>query len=372
MKSVRRIVFACQSLQEGNGGIARVDRLILELLAERTDLGEVEVHVFSDSFAPGGGLPNSFRGKVKFHGGSRLRFCLGLLRTFFRPGCWIYDAAYLAKIHPRVFHTYRPYLVFLHGIEIWEAAARGSIAACRGARLLVSNSNYTKWRAESCHGGFERTYVCWLATEAGADGGKVCIGDTKPPVVLAVGRMDPREGYKGHDHLIRAWPDVIKAHPEAILEIVGRGALLPELKILASQIGVERSIRFHGFVPENELADCYRRAAIFSLPSRGEGFGLVYIEAMRHGLPVVASRHDAGAEIVQDGITGLLADLEVPGDLAAKVIALLDDPVLARALGSSGRRLWESQFRYRNFKARFTPLIDALINDSVPNVQSSE
>jgi phosphatidylinositol alpha-1,6-mannosyltransferase len=370
--AILRIVFACQSLREGNGGIARVDRLILELLAERTNLWEVEVHVFSDSFESNCGLPASLLGKVRYYGGSRLWFCVGLVRSFFRSGCWIYDAAYLAKIHPRVFQAYRPYMIFLHGIEIWEKAARGSIRACRGARLLVSNSNYTKWRAESCHGGFEQTHVCWLATEAGVDDGQVSFRDAKASVVLVVGRMDPREGYKGHDHLIRAWPDVIRAHPEAILEIVGMGGLLPELKRLAIRYGVERYIRFRGFVPENELADCYRRAAVFSLPSRGEGFGLVYIEAMRHALPVIASRHDAGAEIVQDGMTGLLADLDVPGDLAAKVIAMLDDPASARAMGAAGRRLWESQFRYRNFRARFTPLIEALVADAVPNVHATE
>jgi phosphatidyl-myo-inositol dimannoside synthase len=106
-------------------------------------------------------------------------------------------------------------------------------------------------------------------------------------------------------------------------------------------------------VSEAELAARYGRATAFALPSRGEGFGLVYIEAMRHGLPVIASVHDAGAEIVEDRRTGLLANLDRPGDLAEKLCVLLDRPDEARRLGEAGRERWRREFTYEAFRGRF-------------------
>jgi phosphatidylinositol alpha-1,6-mannosyltransferase len=255
-------------------------------------------------------------------------------------------------------------MVFLHGIEIWEQAKAGSVGACRRANFLVSNSRYTRDRANRCHGGFERTKICWLGTEKDADADCADSRLETGPVVLVVARMDPGEGYKGHDELIRAWPEVLKAHPNARLEIVGRGGLLPQLKALAETCGVSSQVIFLGFVSETQLADCYARASVFALPSRGEGFGLVYIEAMRNRLPVLASRHDAGAEVVVDGETGVLVDLDVPNDLASKLDWLLSNPGPAKSMGLAGRERWQAHFTYRAFKARFVPMIDALLQET--------
>lgn len=359
---MNRIVFACQSLTGGNGGIARVDRLIRAVLKEKYDQSRVEVHVFSD--ARGDDATVDLRFPVRYYGSSRLRFAAGLWYSMRAPGYWIYDAAYLARVHPRHgFGRTRPFMIFLHGIEVWEDARPSSIEACRRAHRLVSNSDYTLSRAQRCHGAFRNARACWLGTESDAKPMPVpALSCAMPPTVLVVGRMDIREGYKGHDDVIRAWPDVLRAHPMARLEIVGRGSLLPALQQLASDCGVAGQVVFRGFVSEAELADCYARAQVFALPSRGEGFGLVYIEAMRHGLPIVASRHDAGAEVVVDMKTGLLADLALTGDLAAKLTWLLTNRDAAEAMGLAGQRRWQELFTYSAFKVRFSEVLDQALS----------
>ena len=98
-----------------------------------------------------------------------------------------------------------------------------------------------------------------------------------------------------------------------------------------------------------------RHTALFAMPSRGEGFGLVYIEAMRHGLPVTASVHDAGQEVNVDGETGYNINLGTPGELPARLIALLKDRDKAAAMGAAGRRRWEDHFRFSAFRDRFLP-----------------
>lgn len=331
--------------------MARVDRLMARVLEERREAAEIEWHVFSD--APPAVAAEAAAGG-RYYGGSRIRFALGMGRALLRPGHFIYNAAYLARVHrPLAGARRRPFMVFLHGIEIWENARPGSIAACHRADLLVANSNYTRARAEKCHGGFNRAQVCWLGTEPAVTEVPECGPAAGPPVVLVVGRMQAGEAYKGHRELIAAWPQVVARHPEARLKFVGRGDLLPQLKQSAHERGVAHRVDFPGFVTEDELAACYRDATAFALPSRGEGFGLVYIEAMRHGLPVIASRHDAGAEVVEHERTGLLADLDVPGDLAGRLCQLLDHPEEARRMGRAGRERWRREFTFAAFQARF-------------------
>ena len=329
-------------------------------LEEWRETVATEVHVLADVAPPAGG---GFPANVRSYGGSRIRFALGLWRGLRKPGHFIYDAAYLAKVHLRLpAMRRRPCMIFLHGIEVWENARPGSIAACRRADLLVANSRYTRDRAEACHGGFNRARVCWLGTEPSRMEEALPPAETVPSVVLVVGRMELQEDYKGHRELIEAWPAVLERHPTARLRIVGRGGLVPRLQEFAREHGVANRVEFAGFVPEEKLAAEYRAAAALALPSRGEGFGLVYIEAMRHGLPVVASRHDAGAEIVEHERTGLLADLDTPGDLARRLCQLLDRPDEARRMGAAGQERWRNEFTYAAFRSRFQGVLQEFLH----------
>ncbi len=101
---------------------------------------------------------------------------------------------------------------------------------------------------------------------------------------------------------------------------------------------------------------------VFAMPSRGEGFGLVYIEAMRHGRPVLASIHDAASEVNLDGVTGYNVDLDKPSELPERLIALLKDADRAAELGVNGKRRWREHFAYSAFKQRFLPILTAFLN----------
>jgi phosphatidylinositol alpha-1,6-mannosyltransferase len=356
-----RIVFACESLVAGNGGIARVDRLIASVLCENTARWTPDLHVFCDAATtePKEGLPL----RTKSYAGSKLRFAFGVWLAGQSASACVYDAAYYAKVHRLHFgRRGRRNMIFLHGIEVWEQARRGSIAACRRADMLVANSDYTRRRAESCHGNFGRARVCWLATEASAlVAGSTGGAGRNQPTALVVGRLDPRGDYKGHRETIEAWPRVVAAHPGARLKIVGRGGLIPRLKELAHECGVAGSVDFTGFLSEQELARAYHGASVFVLPSRCEGFGVVYIEAMRYGLPVIASVHDAAAEVVEHGRTGLLVDLDRSDELPDAITRVFSNPDAAMAMGEAGRDRWQRHFTYDSFRRRFEPLLEELV-----------
>lgn len=125
---------------------------------------------------------------------------------------------------------------------------------------------------------------------------------------------------------------------QAVLRVVGTGPDLARLERRARELGLGRRVEFLGHVAFDRLAGEYRRADIFCLPSRQEGFGIVFLEAMAAGLPIVAARAAAVPELVSDGESGILVAPDSPGDLAAALDRLLSDPEERRRMGETGRR----------------------------------
>jgi phosphatidylinositol alpha-1,6-mannosyltransferase len=224
------------------------------------------------------------------------------------------------------------------------------------ASLLLSISDFTRRCAVEFLPSAQRAKVCWLATEennlpdASSDFGG-------PPTVLILSRIDATEMYKGHFELIDCWPSVMAAIPDARLLIAGGGDGLGILRARAGASAAASNIEFTGFLPQNEIDALWPRAHVFTMPSRREGFGLVYIEAMRRGLPVIASTQDAGQEINLDGVTGYNVDLEREGELARRTIELLSNKALARQFGENGREHWRANFCFSAFRRRMEPIL---------------
>jgi phosphatidylinositol alpha-1,6-mannosyltransferase len=292
--------------------------------------------------------------------GSRLRFVAGVLRAAGTCRHFMFDGCHLAQVQQLPLLRKKPVLTYLHGIEVWEEAPPRYLRSARRATLAVANSAFTRDKAEQLHGGFARARVCWLATESDEPAPPALCLASRPPEVLVVARLGERP--KGHEELITCWPRVAAAVPGATLRVVGTGPRAGQLRRLAAESPVGRQIVFEGFVPDAELDLFYGRATVFAMPSRGEGFGLVYIEAMRHGLPVIAADEDAGPEIVTHGETGYTISRQRPQELADVLIHLLRNRTEAMRLGEGGRRRWAEQFRYSAFRARFLPLLREFLN----------
>ena len=175
------------------------------------------------------------------------------------------------------------------------------------------------------------------------------------PLVLAIGRLIEQ---KDHATLLAAFARVRASHPEARLAILGWGPLEEQTRARAAGLGLADAVLLPGRVePSAWLA----RADVFAHTSRWEGFGIVLLEAMLAGLPVVATRASAIPEIVQDGVTGLLA---APGDEAAiadSIEALLGDPDRGRLLGDAGRERALREFSV----ARMTDQTIAVYRDAL-------
>ena len=357
------VTLAAESLLPGNGGICRVARLMARVLLEEIADGRLTAQslVLGDK-EPATDLLGPLAGQTtpamptRFCSNSRPAFVLGAALRAPRSTHYLYDTLGMNRAHDFVLFPPRPFLVFVHGIEVWEAGRHARLKFVPRAGMVLSNTAYTRERARSLHPRiFDKAKICWLSTEEDAPPA-VAPAPDRPPCVLIIGRMDELR-YKGHRELIEAWPKVLSAVPSARLVVVGRGPAVDYYRKLARSHSVEPFVDFKGFVPDDRIDAVWNQATVFAMPSRGEGFGLVYIEAMRRSIPVVASIHDAAPEINLDGVTGYNVDLDQPDQLPDRIIRLLRDPDHARALGNNGQDRWRTHFRFSSFRDRFKPLL---------------
>jgi len=348
-----RLCLAVTSLVGGSGGIARVACLMAKVLAHEVGRGRLAaraIGLLDPAARPDLGIPFS-PGR-----GSRVRFIGTVNLAAVRSTHFLYDSLAMARAHDRLPLLHRPSLVWIHGVEVWERARPSRLAAARRADILVANTGYSRTRADALHGGFARARICWLGTESDEPGAG-CDRKNGPPIVMILGRLEPGRD-KGHRALIACWPEAV---PDARLIVVGTGADLEPVRRCASGSRAARSIEFRGFVPDADIEELWARTTVFAMPSRSEGFGLTYIEAMRHGVPVIASVHDAAPEINIDGQTGYNVDLDRNGELARRLIGLLADRDLAARLGDAGRSRWAEHFCFSAFRTRFLPLLGELL-----------
>ena len=178
------------------------------------------------------------------------------------------------------------------------------------------------------------------------------------PVVLSVARMYPR---KRLQDLLRAAAILRAEIPEIQIRIVGRGPEYPALERLHADLALGDAVALLGDVSRERLAAEYVNADIFCLPSVQEGFGIVFLEAMAAGLPVVACRAAAIPETVQEGVTGVLVQPRDPSALAHALEDLLRHRGRAVDLGSEGRRR-VAEFAIERVASRFADALESIMD----------
>ena len=255
----------------------------------------------------------------------------------------------------------RPYALMAHGIEVWDPRLEESRKeVMRRAALVIASSRHTESRLAEAYPELTRLVPCPLALVPDEPIAISDPGPIAPLSVVIVGRMSAAERYKGHDELIAAWPSVLAQHPEARLVCIGRGDDVERLRSDAAAAGVGHAVRFPGFLSEADLEGVLRRAAVFAMPSRGEGFGFVYLQAMRAGLPCVGCERDAAADIIMHGETGFLVPPRDVPALAASIVQLLASPSLRQRLGAAGLRRLRAEYTLAAYVERLRPLLERL------------
>ncbi|NOT58262.1 MAG: glycosyltransferase family 4 protein [Deltaproteobacteria bacterium] len=205
-------------------------------------------------------------------------------------------------------------VLVLHGVEVWKRQNWLMQRLLRRVDLFNSDSQYTWERFSSSNPAYATAAHRILYLGLGEPVAEAPPKPAGPPMALMLSRLARGEDYKGHREMIAAWPLVRERLRNAELWIAGDGDLRPELESLVQAHGLTGCIHFTGYISEEEKQQLLARCSCFALPSQGEGFGLVYLEAMRIGRPCLVSTLDAGREVVNPPEAGLSAD---PRDLRA-------------------------------------------------------
>ncbi|MBX6311515.1 MAG: glycosyltransferase family 4 protein [Isosphaeraceae bacterium] len=254
-----------------------------------------------------------------------------------------------------------PIVVRLHTSSL-ESLIIDGLVPHRAAQWEVSRERWLALRADALvtH---SRAHRSAMANELAVDDRRISViphgipihpGFQKPPcqsgefTVAYLGRLERR---KGTIHLLQAIPAVLRSVPEAHFVLIGADRPhCPGGRTHAQYINeelpaeVQARIRLIGRLPDEEVDRWLQRADLFVAPSLYESFGLVFLEAMRWGTPVIGTRVGGIPEIIDDGETGLLVPAESPGELAEAIIALLRDERRRRQMGEAGRRKVEMTF----------------------------
>lgn len=306
-------------------------------------------------------------------GGSRTRFVSATLSLAIR------QPSIVVALHPdqapllaamKILAPGMRSAVVVHGIEVWTPLPGAQRWSLQSADRVLAPSEYTLSRAmkeQRLPASKGRKLVWSLGPEfdprlAPSAGSSVPTGFPCGRIILTVGRWEASEAYKGVDHLIATLPVLLKSFPDVQLVTVGEGSDLPRMQSLARKSGVSGHVHFLPFIAHDELPNVYDHCDVFAMPSRGEGFGLVFIEAMARGKPVIGGADGGTPEIIEDGINGYLVRYGDVEQLADRLQHLLSNDSLARQMGAQAFAKVRREFTFERFLSQLSLILNELLD----------
>jgi phosphatidyl-myo-inositol dimannoside synthase len=311
-----RVLLLTTDSYGGHGGIAYYNRCLAEALAEMPDMTEVVVVPRVQRFAA-----TEVPAKIRFLGcaaGSKVRYLkavAGLAPEHF--DLVICGHINLLPLAAPLAAIKRARLVLqVHGIEVWQPSKAWVHFWLKAVDAVWSVSGVTRDRMNAWARLPLSTYQIipntihleryGMAPERADLVAQYGLAGRK--VIMTLARLAGYERYKGIDEILEVLPTLIRRNDRLTYMVLGDGDDQPRLEAKARALGVARNVIFAGFIKEDEKADYLRLADVFALPGRGEGFGIVYLEAMACGVPVVGSLLDGSREALREGQLGELVD----------------------------------------------------------------
>jgi len=286
-----------------------------------------------------------------------LAYARALLGSMKRPDLIIYDHTHLAVLHSVIPTLARiPYVVFLHGVEVWGPLIGRRREALLNAKLLLANSATTEFAARAANPWLPKIEIVWLGVRKQQ---RVPLASS-PPVCLMVGRMVSHERLKGHDAVLNAWPEIRASVPDASLTIIGTGDDEGRLRRRVRDELLE-SVTFCGRLKNGARDRLYASSRLLMLPSKQEGFGIVAVEAASFGVPVLGLAGTVIEELFPNGRGVQLASDWESHTIAQAAIPLLSDHRLATVLGQAAYSRVQSVFLEEHFSERFRHALSQLL-----------
>jgi glycosyltransferase involved in cell wall biosynthesis len=358
------------------GGIQYVNRLLLQVLLEfgRSTPCTIEAFSYGDLTQA---FPASFLGSdgTRWHAFGRSRsamaWSLASRLKAVSPHLVLFTHVDLLQLAwlVRVLAPQARLAVLGHGVEVWQPLAPAVVRpALQQADAVVAPSDFTcQQLIEANQVDPDRITIIphGLDPAFTVDNRQGLKISRSGRMLLSVARLVGADAEKGVDLVLRAMPLVLERCPEARYVVVGDGDDRPRLMKMADELAVRDRVEFRGEISDMELMRAYAEADVFVLPSKKEGFGIVFLEAMWNRLPVVAARFAGTLDVVADGITGILVPPDNRQHLASALTSLLLLPEEREAMGAAGRLRVEQNFLFRHFAGRWQRWIARLTPEAI-------
>lgn len=358
-----RVLLLASDAHSGLGGIAQYNRDVITAMAGLSRIEEVLVLariVHDAEFKP----PAKVRYDLSSAHGAKHFLARAVARLFGGR----YDLVYCAHINlmpvAALLACTRqvPLVLAIYGIDAWQKPASVALRwSVKMASLVISISQITldrfrAWsRIEEARCAILPNAIHASDYAVGAKENPLArrLGVLGRPVILTFGRMSADERYKGFDEVIEAMPRLLLRVPNLTYVAAGDGTDRARLEAKAQGLGVGAHVVFTGYIAEAEKADLYRLADAYVMPSSGEGFGFVILEALACGIPVVASSSDGTREAVRGGELGVVIDPQDADGLERAIIDALQRPkMIPRGL---------EYFSFPNFERRLSAALARLV-----------
>lgn len=332
------ILFVYLKSFKGIGGIENYTKTFINALQESERLSDAQIRVISlHDDKPD--LRYTGKAEFKSHNGNRTSFIIDVIKSSTRADVIIFGHINLSSIGllVKLLNRNVKMAIIIFGLEAWRYDGVISNLFFKLCYRIISISEYTKNKFIEIHkcnpDKFELLPPC-LDPYTSEHNHTILSDseiisrygvDNKSPVLISVCRLYSSEKYKGYDNVIRSIVKLRNKYNDIKYLIVGRYDEKEYSRImrLIEEHDLAKHITLTGYVTQKELTQLYRLSDIFVMPSRGEGFGIVFIEALSYGLPVIAGNRDASVETLKGGKLGMLVDPDSVNEISDAIETML-------------------------------------------------
>lgn len=244
--------------------------------------------------------------------------------------------------------------LILHGIESWRKLNFFEKFFSRSVNIFISVSNFTKEKFLEYNSFLNNKKYFILPTYININD-KIDYSENLPKgkIILSVSRISKDDTYKGIENVIKVMPHILKEFPDTYYIIIGDGDDRERLEKIARDLNVKDNVIFKGFVSNEKLNFYYKNCDLFILPSKKEGFGIVFLEALCFGKPVIAGSKDGSKEVLLNGELGILINPDNLEEIKNAILKILKEEIDKNYFNSDYlKRRVNEEFGFDKFKEK--------------------
>jgi len=336
------MLFLTLKIFSATGGIEKVNRIAGKALYEmQTESGKAGFKLYSLHDSNEDNVGNKYFCNSSYIGFNNRRsdFVLKSIKAGIKSDVVVMSHInlLLVGLFIKIFSPKTKLILIAHGIEVWKAFPTWKKYALKKCDLILPVSKFTKDKMMELNTFPEQLFEILnncldpLLPEPLHEEKSTALlnryGLTKDNIILmTLTRLSAKEKYKGHDKVLHALQNLIIIHPAIRYLLVGKcdEAERQRLDKLIAELGLEGFVIFAGFIPDEEIAAHYNMADIYIMPSKKEGFGIVFIEALYYGKPVIAGNKDGSVDALCNGKFGLLVDPDDQTEITNAINEMID------------------------------------------------